>query len=155
MKQFKIGDRVVRVDSTDWFGDGDFMKVGNEYVVREHNQNFLYLEGSVIGYRDTAFNLAEEKQTFKTMKGMFKNMKFKVESPEQSKEIQEALFSMGYAWGAHGMKVMWLDDNLTTYIQIQKVRSIVVIKTLIALRYIENTQSKLQNRMNLFLLLLK
>ncbi len=97
MKQFKAGDRVVRVGSTEFCADNDFMRVGNEYVVRKHNQGCLYLEGSNFEYKDEAFKLAEEKPTFKAMK-------FKVTSPEQSKEIQEALFSMGYVWGVRSKR---------------------------------------------------
>lgn len=43
-------------------------------------------------------------------------MKFRVNSPEQSKEIQEALFSMGYKWENHGTEIMWENDGFTTYL---------------------------------------
>lgn len=45
------------------------------------------------------------------------NMKFKVESPEQSEKIQKALFELGYKWPAGGVRCMYTDaPYLTAYI---------------------------------------
>jgi hypothetical protein len=45
----------------------------------------------------------------------FKNMKFKVESKEHSRKIQEALFDLGYRWRVGGMNVIDTDAHLYAY----------------------------------------
>lgn len=41
-----------------------------------------------------------------------KAMKFKVTSPEHSKDIQEKLFEMGYAWGGHQKELKYLNAKV-------------------------------------------
>lgn len=40
---------------------------------------------------------------------MFKKMRFEVNSPEHSAQIQKALFSMGYKWSSRGTTVQFCD----------------------------------------------
>ena len=99
MSKFKAGDLVVRIGECN---DGaGFVKSGGLYVVKECYSALLWLHGSDTIYAASSFEL--EKPTFK-------NMKFRVNSPEHSKEIQEALFEMGYGWKQYGKKVMFADS---------------------------------------------
>jgi len=110
MSKFAVGDKVVRVGS-----DFYVMKIGDVGTVSKswvdfEGEELIYLEESEGSYYAKNFKLAEETPTFKAMKGMFQNMKFKVSSPEQSKEIQEALFSMGYGWEGYGKSIMFSEE---------------------------------------------
>lgn len=93
--KFAVGDKVVRVEPYIWIDDGGFMQVGREYLVVDASENVLILKGD--------FNNVQYDPTmFKLVKPKFANMKFKVNSPEHSKEIQEALFEIGYKWCVYG-----------------------------------------------------
>jgi hypothetical protein len=74
-------------------------KIGDKAVRTQHYE----VEGSGMHYDSECFELVEPT---------FKAMKFRVNSPEQSKEIQEALFSMGYEWQAYGQQVKFVDDYM-------------------------------------------
>jgi hypothetical protein len=105
-KKFKAGDKVVRTKLYNVGGDFGFMQKGMECVVKSMPSQFLLeVEGSGIHYDIDCFELVEDKPTFN-------NMKFRVNSPEQSKEIQEALFSMGYKWECYGKQVKFADGDL-------------------------------------------
>ena len=41
----------------------------------------------------------------------FKNMKFRVESPEHSKAIQELLFELGYEWCSSGKEYLFFNEK--------------------------------------------
>lgn len=107
--KFSAGDKVVRTSDYYALYDGGFMQKGNVYTVKDLiNDNELLLEGSDIVYSCSYFELFVE-----TPQVDFKNMKFKVSSPEHSKEIQEALFEMGYEWSSYGKQVMFTDGGDT------------------------------------------
>lgn len=102
MTKFKTGDTVVRTIGFSGNDDG-FMEVGSKYTVVGYiNESMLLVVGSKHEYNDLTFELVEEKP-------VFKNMKFRVNSPEHSKEIQEALFEMGYKW--YGQEVAEMIDS--------------------------------------------
>ena len=92
--KFKAGDKVVRTEAYVWNDDGEFMQVGREYLVVEASEKVLILKGC-------PYNIEYSPKMFKLGQAPFKNMKFRVYSPEHSKEIQEALFEMGYKWNGH------------------------------------------------------
>lgn len=98
MTKFKAGDKVVR---TGWFDDElDFMKLGEVYCVEDVDFfGMICVEGDPQRryFDDGKFDLVRESQS-KNMKGVFSNMKFRVNSPEHSKKIQEHLFTLGYKW---------------------------------------------------------
>jgi hypothetical protein len=82
--KFKVGDRVVRQD------EHHILVVGKEYIIAETNKNgWVQVEGYDGWLVDQAFTLAPST---------FKNMYFKVESPEHSRAIQSWLFEQGYKW---------------------------------------------------------
>ncbi len=47
--------------------------------------------------------------SMKSTEGGFKNMKFRVSSPEQSEALQMKLFEMGYSWVASGINIKYTD----------------------------------------------
>lgn len=104
---FKTGDKVVRVlpynNPTEY--DEGFMREGSEYTVELGGDFVISLYGNDFTYQAAAFEL---------VKPAFKNMKFRVSSPEHSKEIQEALFEMGYKWQAFGMVFKFLGETEST-----------------------------------------
>jgi len=105
-KVFKAGDKVIRTESFNVGGDFGFMQKGREYVVKSMpSQLLLEVEGCGMRYDIRCFELVQPA---------FKAMKFRVYSPEQSKEIQEALFSMGYAWAAKNQQVIYLGSKWLT-----------------------------------------
>ena len=97
MNKFKEGDKVVSSDS---FCD---VYVGEVCTVSE-----------VLEY--TRFTVVEHPELIMCSKKwelqepQFKNMKFRVNSPEHSKEIQEALFEIGFCWRSHGCEVRFADS---------------------------------------------
>ncbi len=106
--KFKAGDKVVRTEHYSWASDNNFMQQGKEYIVNNvYVGGNLDLIGSDATYVASKFKLVEEKPKFK-------NMKFRVSSPEQSKEIQEVLLSMGYDWAGKDQQVMYLDSKWLT-----------------------------------------
>ena len=103
---FKTGDKVVR--TSEYYGTNKpFMQKGWIYTVYDYNEDFdiLRLVGCGDKYNGEYFELFVE-----TPQVDFKNMKFRVNSPEQSKEIQEALFEMGFCWRSHGCEVRFTDS---------------------------------------------
>lgn len=110
---FNKGDKVVRTTFYGGYENG-FMTKGGVYEVTGYDSEgfMLMVKGSQGLYNDEVFQLVEASDPqFKNMKGMFSNMKFRVNSPEHSKEIQEALFEMGYKWSSHGTNVMFTDGG--------------------------------------------
>ena len=105
MNKFKIGDKVVRFQRSESARDGGLTKEGLECEVSFMSQtgNVIMVVGSPYIYSAKNFKLVEEPPTFKAMK-------FRVNSPEQSKEIQEALFSMGYRWELYGKQLKSFKD---------------------------------------------
>ena len=100
--KFAAGDRVVRTCEYTAVSDGGFMKKGEEYRVETVlNDREIRVEGSSIDYSSLYFKLVQPT---------FRNMKFRVNSPEHSKEIQEALFEMGFCWRSHGCEVRFADS---------------------------------------------
>lgn len=83
------------------------MKVGSIYEVHgySHDGLMLRIKGICGLYNDQAFELFVE-----TPQVDFTNMKFRVSSPEHSKEIQEALFEMGFCWRSYGCEVRFTDS---------------------------------------------
>lgn len=93
MTKFKAGDKVIRTEKYDAGGDFDFMFKGRECVVSHcPDAHLVNVEGSNMSYDIRLFTLVQPT---------FKNMKFRVSTSEHSKEIQEALFEMGYKWNGH------------------------------------------------------
>jgi len=102
MNKFKAGDKVVRTTPYVATYDSGFMQEGNTYVIQNiFKDGTVALEGGDRYYSGSYFEL---------VKPTFKAMKFKVTSPEQSKEVQEALFSIGYGWKSYGSVVMFTED---------------------------------------------
>lgn len=99
--KFAVGDKVVRTVSYCGSNDG-FMKVGGKYVVASvcASSEYISLVGSRVTFAADAFEYD---------KTAFKSMKFLVNTPEQSREIQEALFSMGYKWASGAKNVIHTD----------------------------------------------
>lgn len=102
---FKAGDKVVATTNHSYYVDEltqnsvtreyKWWTKGAKFVVASVGDLWVTLEGEgSVRHYTCLFELTEEKPTFK-------NMKFKVSSPEHSKEIQEALFEMGYKWNGH------------------------------------------------------
>ena len=102
--KFKAGDKVVRTEAYTWEDDGGFMQVGKEYTVVEASEKVLVLKGDFN-------NVRYDPDMFKLVKPACKNMKFRVSSPEHSKEIQEALFEMGYVWKSGKTHVQFENDT--------------------------------------------
>jgi hypothetical protein len=101
--KFAAGDKVVRTKPYFAGGDFGFMHEGKVcFVESTTGRELIKVIGSNIEYDVNYFNLVEQKPTFKAMK-------FRVKSPEQSKEVQEALFSMGFCWRSHGKNVMFTE----------------------------------------------
>lgn len=102
--KFKIGDKVVAIKDAD-----GYLKVGKQYVIE-----CFYSGGGIAvkGVGRVFFgNYFEQPEDIRIeLKPTFKAMKFRVNSPEQSKEIQEALFSMGYGWEYFGKQIKFTDD---------------------------------------------
>lgn len=94
MRKFKRGDKVLR---TWWYDDElDFMVKGNVYTV-QHVDYFGMI--SLVGDNQIRYFDDDEFELFvETHQEDFKNMKFRVNSPEHSKQIQEHLFTLGYLW---------------------------------------------------------
>ena len=98
MSKFKVGDKVVSSDS---FCD---VYVGEVCTVSE-----------LLEY--TRFNVVEHPELvmcskkWELQEPQFKNMKFRVSSPEHSKEIQDALFEMGYKWASGNKEVLYTHES--------------------------------------------
>lgn len=80
--KFKAGDKVVALKGFHTIKVGDILTV----------DNITDCWFQAVECRGFTLNAAN----YELYKPEFKNMKFRVNSPEQSKEIQEALFEMGY-----------------------------------------------------------
>ena len=87
MSKFKAGDKVVALKGF------HTIKIGDILTVEDSGEYWFQVE-ECLGYSLYVAN-------YELYKPQFKNMKFKVKSPEHSKEIQEALFEMGYKWSGH------------------------------------------------------
>ncbi len=103
--KFSAGDKVVATTNHSYYVDEltqnsvtreyKWWTKGAKFVVASVGDLWVTLEGEgSVRHYTCLFELTEEKPTFKIMK-------FKVSSPEHSKEIQEALFEMGYKWNGH------------------------------------------------------
>lgn len=92
MSKFKAGDKVVALKRFNNIKIGDILTV-------EDSGEYWFQAAEYLGYSLYVAN-------YELYKPQFRNMKFKVESPEHSKEIQEALFEMGFCWRI-GCKVMF------------------------------------------------
>lgn len=96
MHKFKKGDKVIR---TGGFADEHgFMKKGNTYIVNDVNHlGLISVVGNtrVVYYDAEQFELVEEPVVEESV---LKHMKFRVNSPEHSKQIQKHLFTLGYKW---------------------------------------------------------
>lgn len=105
--KFSAGDKVIRTENTSGTGDGGLVQVGGVYEVYSVSHN-----GKVVNLVDNPYSYpAEYFELFiETPQVDFKNMKFRVSSPEHSKEIQEALFEMGYCWRSYGCEVRFTDS---------------------------------------------
>lgn len=102
-RKFAVGDKVVRTADYVASYDEGFMQEGNVYTVKAFcNDNEIFLEGGITPYSCTYFELVQPK---------FSNMKFRVSSPEHSKEIQEALFEMGYKWRSGHTEVKYVNSD--------------------------------------------
>jgi hypothetical protein len=100
MNQFKIGDKVVAVKK-----DVAYLELGKEYIIDYiYSRDSVMVKGIHIVFHASCFELFVE-----TPQEDYKAMKFRVESPEHSKEVQEALFSMGFCWRSHGKNVMFTE----------------------------------------------
>lgn len=114
---FKVGDKVARIPCGVRVADGGLTSEGIEREVTEISQDgtVIMVKGSPYTYVAKFFRLVEDTPTFK-------NMKFRVSSPEQSKEIQEALFEMGYKWEAYGTMFKFLNEvELTPWLHTDEV----------------------------------
>jgi hypothetical protein len=101
MTQFKIGDKVKSVVQ-----GGDYLELDKEYVVTAiYSRNSVNVDDIPLPFPERWFEPFVE-----TPREDYKAMKFRVNSPEQSKEIQEALFSMGYGWEYFGKQIKFTDD---------------------------------------------
>ena len=113
MSTFKVGDKVIRTEPYFAYPDRGFMQEGTTYTVSELiGDKEILLEGGDVGYLAKYFELVESASKFK-------RMKFHVKSPEQAKDVQEALFSLGYVWLSGAKDVSYLelhwDDYVVTY----------------------------------------
>jgi len=104
MTQFKVGDKVRRVAEYIFNDDEGFMRYGNTYTVVEYinDRGFqhLVLEGKDWQYDADKFQLAEKAENPKEeTTPSFKEMYFIIDSDEDAKIIQDALFEAGYRWG--------------------------------------------------------
>lgn len=88
--KFAVGDKVKKIDS---------YEQGVVIFVSDDGKG-IRLDGRCGFHFTKHWELAEPQ---------FKNMKFRVNSPEHSKEIQEALFEMGYKW--YGQEVAEMIDS--------------------------------------------
>jgi hypothetical protein len=150
MSKFKIGDKVVR---TTFYEDDEklFMKKGGVYTVSEVFPiiRAIRVTGSDLIYDGDYFELVEEATTSapKNMKCIFKNMKFRVESEEHSKLIQDELFKLGFSWfggnqthqhtsakgiftGENGEKSLtwtsdsvWVEEHANTEYKLEEIKS--------------------------------
>jgi hypothetical protein len=128
-KTFSVGDKVIRTMEV---GNSKFISKGGVFTVKavvyvtfEDMSQWIVLEGDVNEeyYKSEFFELFVE-----TPQVDFKNMKFRVSSPEHSKEIQEALFEMGYKWFSGGEVVLHTeynflytcDDGFITYRNVER-----------------------------------
>jgi len=84
MSKFKAGDKVVALKGFHTIKIGDILTV-------EASDEYWFQAAECRGYSLYVAN-------YELYKPQFKNMKFRVFSSEHSKEIQEALFEMGYVW---------------------------------------------------------
>ena len=96
-QKFKAGDKVVATERFQSIKAGDVCTfdrcLGTDmFSVKEHPDLRCW---------DIKWQLFEPA---------FTNMKFRVNSPEHSKEIQEALFEMGFCWRSHGYEVRFADS---------------------------------------------
>lgn len=100
--KFKAGDKVV------WRSFGTTLERSKIFEVEFIDKlDYIKLKNTGGRYFQEYFSLYEASA--------FKNMKFRVNSPEQSKEIQEALFEMGYGWWSDKVKVVNFADNPFLY----------------------------------------
>lgn len=99
--KFAAGDKVVCNEQYPHTGEY-FMFKGREYVVSKCDEHYVEFEGEP-NYRYLV-------KSFDLVQAAFTNMKFRVNSPEHSKEIQEALFEMGFCWRSHGCEVRFADS---------------------------------------------
>ena len=97
MSKFKAGDKVVALKGF------HTIKIGDILTVEDSGEYWFQVE-ECLGYSLYVAN-------YELYKPQFKNMKFKVKSPEHSKEIQEALFEMGYTWQFWGREVVIADKG--------------------------------------------
>jgi hypothetical protein len=102
--KFAVGDKVVAIDDA-----CGYLKVGKYYTIEcFYSGGGIAVKGVSRVFFGNYFKRPED--THIKINPIFKAMKFKVDSPEQSKEIQEALFSMGYGWKEYKDKVMFIED---------------------------------------------
>lgn len=97
--KFSVGDKVVSLDCFCAVRVGEVCTVSElleytRFTVVEHPELIMW----------------SKKWELQEPQSKFKNMKFKVKSPEHSKEIQEALFEMGFCWRSHGCEVRFTDS---------------------------------------------
>jgi len=97
MSKFKAGDKVV------WRPFGTTLE-----RVKIFEVEFVDMAG-YIKLKDTDGRYSQDYFTSYEVPP-FKNMKFKVNSPEHSKEIQEALFEMGYKWWGQSTVLNFVDN---------------------------------------------
>ena len=108
-EEFKFEDIEVG-DELQWKILYSGLIYGQCYKVASIRNNIAYIENdgvltSVSG-NDTYWNLIKQNNTASKIATLpkvqslpsFKNMKFRVENEEHSKQIQEYLFSIGYKW---------------------------------------------------------
>lgn len=126
MAKFRKGDKVVR---TRMFNDHDlgFMQQGSTYTVKDVDyMGMIAVEYDPLNrhFDDNNFERVEEpavekpivgEPALKNMKDMFTNMKFRVNSPEHSKQIQEHLFTLGYLWVSESHAVVEKTDKPFLY----------------------------------------
>lgn len=63
MSKFKIGDKVLRVDSYVWNFDEGYIQKGKNYVIAEVDCTRVRVEGCSIWYSEMGFELVEQEQT--------------------------------------------------------------------------------------------
>lgn len=111
MSKFKVGDkvRVIQDEGSGW----SFNTKGKVYTAVATYTGFVFQhkKGEVslttLKTWPHEFELVEEEKEMHE----FVNRKFRVKNAKHSRQIQEALFSLGYKWGAHGQKVMYTHAN--------------------------------------------
>lgn len=121
MHKFKKGDKIIRVGY--YHNDGDeFMHQGGVYTVESvAYTGMVKLVNSQQGiyYDDEKFERVEEPAVEKPVveEPIFKNMKFRVNSSEHSKQIQEHLFTLGYKWICEVRQAVEKTDKPFLYVE--------------------------------------